>query len=260
MSVSAPEAAPWWRPPPAAPALGGGGVHVWEADLDRPARPLAQLARTLSLEERSRAGTFAFPRDRRRFIAARGMLRFVLAGYLDCEPGAVALRAGVNHKPELASGDQLLRFNHSRSQDRALYAVSRGRRVGVDLEALRPIPEAEQIAQRWFSPREQAALAAVPSEQRAGAFLRGWTGKEAYVKAVGAGLAGGLERVEVELAEPGPLRLRAIDGDPAGAAGWSLRALPGIPGFVAALVVEAPGGSLDGRTAEARGIDLSRAH
>ncbi len=228
-------------------ALGDDDVHVWRADLDRPARPLAQLARGLSADECLRADALVFPRDRRRFIAARGMLRLLLAAYLDCEPGAVALRVGRNGKPELGldSGDPPIRFNYSRSQGGAVYAVTRGRRVGVDLEALRPIPEAEQIAKRWFSAREREALAAMPPQQREGAFLRCWTSKEAYAKAVGDGLSRGLERIEVSLSASEPPALRAIDGDPVEAAGWSLWLPPSTGGYAAALVVEAHGSSPD---------------
>lgn len=235
------------RPAQTGLALGDDDVHVWRAGLDRPAWPLAQLARGLSADERLRADAFVFLRDQWRFIAARGMLRLLLAAYLDCEPGAVALRVGRNGKPELAldSGDPPVRFNYSRSQGGAVYAVTRGRRVGVDLEALRPIPEAEQIAKRWFSAREREALAAMPPEQREGAFLRCWTSKEAYAKAVGDGLSRGLERIEVSLTASEPPTLRAIDGDPVEAAGWSLWLPPPTRGYVAALAVEAHGYLLD---------------
>ena len=235
-----------WEPAPARADMREDEVHVWGADLDRPAWPLAQLARGLSPDELVRADSFVFPRDRRRFIAARGMLRWLLCGYFDCEPRALALRDGRNGKPELAtpSGSPPVQFNYSRSQGGALYAVTRGRQVGVDLEALRPVPDAEQIARRWFSPRERAALTRLPDEQRDKAFLRAWTSKEAYTKAVGVGIASGLDRIEVALALDQPPELRAIDGDPVAAAGWSMPEPPPVPGYAAAVVVEAHSYSL----------------
>ena len=241
--LPATEATRCWEPAPARAALREDEVHLWRADLDRPAWPLAQLARGLSPDELVRADSFVFPRDRRRFVAARGMLRWLLCGYLDCEPRVLALRDGPNGKPELAtpSGSPPVQFNYSRSQGGALYAVTRGRQVGVDLEALRPVPEAEQIAKRWFSPRERAALAAIPDAQRDEAFLRAWTSKEAYAKAVGIGIASGLERIEVALAPSKPPKLRAIDGDPGEAARWSMPEPPPTPCYAAALVLEAPG-------------------
>lgn len=234
------------EPAPARAALREDDVHVWRVDLDHPARPLAQLSRDLSPDELMRADSFVFPRDRRRFIAARGMLRWLLCGYLDREPGTLALRAGPNGKPELTtpSGRPPIRFNYSRSQRSALYALTRGRRIGVDLETLRPIPEAEQITKRWFSPREQAALAAIPAEERERAFLRAWTSKEAYAKAVGIGIANGLELIEVEVAVNEPPALHAIAGVPGEAARWSILQPPPGPGCVATLVVEGHGCSL----------------
>ena len=104
---------------------------------------------------------------------------------------------------------------------------------------LRPVPEAERIAKRWFSPRERAALAVIPDEQRVRAFMRAWTSKEAYAKAVGSGIASGLERIEVALDLDRAAGLRAIDGDPVAAARWSRPELPPTSGYAAALVVEA---------------------
>lgn len=230
----------------AATALHENEVHVYRADLDRPDRLLPHLARSLSPDELQRADAFVFPPDRERFIVARGVLRGLLAGYLDCEPAALSLHDGPYGKPELptSSGQPPLQFNYSRSQHCALYAVTRAGRIGVDLEALRSVPEAEEIARQCFSAREQATLGAVPTEQRNTAFLRAWTRKEAYAKAVGLGLARRLEGIEVTLAINEPPALRAIDGDPVEAARWSLQEPPPTPGYVAALAVETQGHSL----------------
>lgn len=229
-----------WQRAAARPRLGNGEVQVWRADLDRPAWPLPRLAATLAPDERRRAGRFIRARDQRRFVAARGLLRMLLAGYLGTAAETLALRDGRNRKPELGGppAGPPMRFNYSRSQGRAVYGFTRGRRIGVDLEALRPVPEAEGIAQRWFTRREHSELLAVPAARRDEAFLRGWTRKEAYVKAVGDGLAHDVARIDVSLEEANLPALRAVDGDPDAAAGWSLPALPPIDGYLTALVVE----------------------
>jgi 4'-phosphopantetheinyl transferase len=164
----------------------------------------------------------------------------LLSRYLGSEPHFLY---GGGGKPELAatSGGSSFRFNASHSQGLALYAVTRERRVGIDVEALRPLPEAEAIAQLYFSSGENAVLRALPPERRQEAFFLGWTRKEAYLKAVGSGLVQPLECIEVSLAPGEPAILHSIDGDPEVAARWSLQTLSVDFGYVAALAVEGNG-------------------
>jgi 4'-phosphopantetheinyl transferase len=94
-----------------------------------------------------------------------------------------------------------VRFNLAHGGELALIAVSLGCDVGIDVEPLRAVSRFEQIAARYFHPAEAAELLTAPVGQRATAFLRCWTGKEAVLKAVGVGLGFGLERVRVPLSE-----------------------------------------------------------
>ena len=83
-----------------------------------------------------------------------------------------------------------LRFNVSHSSELALIAVSWGRELGVDLERVRPIGEADRIVASFFSPGEQIEFTAIADDVKPQAFLRGWTRKEAILKGLGIGLAG----------------------------------------------------------------------
>ena len=104
-------------------------------------------------------------------------------------------------------GDGTLRFNLAHSHELALYAFTRGREIGVDIEYLRALPDADQIADRFFSARENATLQALPASQRRQAFFNCWTRKEAYIKAIGKGLSQPLDQFEVSLAPGDPARL-----------------------------------------------------
>jgi 4'-phosphopantetheinyl transferase len=234
-----------WQRPPAEVVLSSGDVHVWTADLDQPVHYRRWLARTLSVDERARANRFHFESDRRRFVAGRGLLRVILSRYLATKPDRLAFCYGPHGKPEVAASqgedDTTIRFNYSHSRGLALYAVARGRRIGVDLEILRPIPEADQIAAHFFSPRENAALRALPASQQCEAFFNCWTRKEALVKAVGDGLTRSVEQIDVTLVPGEPAMLNSVDGidsNPHEAARWRLQALFPARGFVAALAVE----------------------
>lgn len=226
----------------APPTLSADEVHLWLAHLDGSEWRPEDLVPTLSADELRRADAFAYAREQRRFVVGRALLRRLLARYLRADPAAVGFAYGPYGKPELASGGGCppLRFNCAHSGPLALYAIAARRRVGIDIEALRPLPEAAAIAQLCFSPRERATLATLPRDTLEPAVLRAWTLKEAYVKATGEGLALAPEQVEVEVAPGAPPALHAVGGDTRLAARWSLRSFAPVNGYIAALAVEAP--------------------
>ena len=232
--------APDWPVPLAHPALRAGEPHVWRASLDLAAPRAAALYATLSADERERAARFHFERDRGRFIAARGFLRELLAGYLDHPPASLRFSYGPRGKPALAAPSANISFNLSHTHGLALFAFARDAALGVDIEHVRAGFATEDIAERFFSPREQSSLRALPAAQRAEGFFNGWTRKEAYIKATGDGLAIPLDSFDVTLA-PGELpRLLAVRATDAPASRWSLYALAPGPDFAAALVVDGP--------------------
>ena len=174
----------------------------------------------LSSPERLRADAFHRRADRERYVAARGLLRELLAAELGLEPKRVPLGVDAQGKPVLDPADGLadLRFNASRSGQRALFAFATGREVGVDVEQVRSL-DLEGVAAGALSERELAAWRALPAAEQAPAFFAAWARKEAYVKGRGSGLAMGLERVEPRPAAPPgapsrarPRRRRAAPG------------------------------------------------
>jgi 4'-phosphopantetheinyl transferase len=204
---------------------------------------LQNLKCTLPSDELSRADRFYFQKDREHFIVARGLLRAILSLYLDTAPDQVRFSYGPRGKPALAitaSQDRLC-FNLSHAGGLALYAVANGREVGIDLECVRPISEAEQIAKRFFSSRENAVLQTLASGMKQEAFFNCWTRKEAFIKATGDGLARPLDQFDVSLKPGGPAKLLNVDGNVREASRWSLRELTPAPGYVAAIAVEGYG-------------------
>jgi 4'-phosphopantetheinyl transferase len=215
-------------------------VHLWLANLDVPIERVRELATILSPDERARAERFYFELHRNRFIVSRGGLRTILGRYLNIKPDRVEFEYSSRGKPKLADscGAEQLRFNVSHSQDLALYGFSCDRAIGVDLEYLRAIDDVQKIAQRFFSTQESAIIDSLPEDERIAAFFRGWTAKEAYLKATGDGLAGSLEAPEVSL-EPGePVRLLALDGDSQAAARWHLHSFIPAVDYIATVAIE----------------------
>lgn len=221
-------------------------VHAWLLRLDLPAVALDALGPFLSDDELRRADRFRGDDLRRRFVAAHGQLRSVLAGYLGTEPAAVRFGQRPMGKPFLEGGGGL-RFNLSHSGERALVAVAWRREVGIDIEEVRAEIDVGGIAARYFAPPEQSALAARPAAERVGAFYRLWTCKEAYGKAVGDGVTAALEGFVVGLppeAEAGRFRPARGRADEGSGRVWSLAELGGLPGYRAAVVVEGVIGSV----------------
>ncbi len=132
----------------------------------------------------------------------------------------------------------------SHSHGVALYAVTRDREVGIDLEFIRRDLEVEQIAERFFSRRETATLRALPTALREYAFFLCWTRKEAYIKARGEGLSLPLDQFDVSLIPGEPAALLSTQPDSDEALRWSLQELTLASGYVAALAVEGRGWSL----------------
>ncbi len=208
-----------------------------------PEARLASFQTTLDSNEQARAQRYRFNQPRRRFIAAHGIGREILGRYLTVPAEGVQFQHNSFGKPELAGlPPDRLQFSFAHSEDLALYAVTVGRPVGVDVERRRPVEDAEQLVQRFFAPTEYAVFKNLPPEQKLLGFFAGWTRKEAYTKALGLGLSLPLNQFEVSLAPDVPAALLADDQHPENVADWSLAELDVAPGYTAALAIRgAPG-------------------
>jgi 4'-phosphopantetheinyl transferase len=223
---------------PDAPELLRGEVHVWQGALDVSAEALERLAATLSSSELDRADRFRRAEHRRRFVAGRGMQRDVLSRYARVAPERLTFATWPAGKPSLEPNPSDVRFNASNAGGLAVVAVTAGLEVGIDIEPLRPVPEALDLARRFFSPAEIEALTATPVRERDAAFLTAWTRKESYIKALGGGLGVGLDSFTVSIGAGEPARLLDDGLGPATADRWSLMTLTCAAGWTGALVVE----------------------
>lgn len=214
-------------------ALGPGELHLWSAALDRG----ADVA-LLTDEERARAERFKMARVRDQYVAARAQLRVVLGRYLDIPPAEVALSYEASGKPILhpRHGADLY-FNVSHSEALAVYAVTSGGRVGVDVECWRFIPDAEGLVGRFFTPRERDLFLGLPEGERQAAFFRAWTRKEAVLKALGLGVQA-LDRCEVTFCPGEAESVLRVGDDSACASRWLLKSWQPTPDYAAAVAVE----------------------
>lgn len=191
-------------------------IHVWRAPLDAMGDRLARLEAVLSRDERERAARFRFPDHRARFVAARGVLRNILAIHLSHAPDRLKFAYSEHGKPfVIEPADTRIEFNLSHSSGVAIYAVSRGLKVGVDIEFIKPEGSWLRIAEQYFSPEEAAELRSLQEGEMRNRFFELWSEKEAVLKAIGVGLRFPLSEKDT--------------------AKWTLARLAPTPGFAAAL-------------------------
>ena len=217
-----------------------GEVHVWLIPLDTPGESEPVAYHMLSADEMARADRFRFERDRKRFTMARAAMRAILARYVGTDPRRVAFDCGEHGKPELVTVPNAseLKFNFSHSSGLALLGVTRRVPLGIDIEAVRGDFAAEEIAHSFFSADEVRRLLELPEGQRTEAFFCCWTMKEAYVKALGQGLAIPLDSFSVAFQLNNPAALLRAETDANGVNRWTFYDIRVHPAYKAALVVE----------------------
>lgn len=236
-----------WQSPQTHPALASDEVHIWLAHLNQLEAKAQSFLETLAPDERDRAGRFHFEKDRVRFILTRGILRKILARYLQSDAALLRFDYNAYGKPSLAGrkgSAPALHFNLSHAHEIALYAFTLQREVGIDIEFIRNDFACEEIAGRFFSEREVEMLRALPVRQQTEGFFNCWTRKEAYVKARGQGLSLPLDRFDVSLAPGEPATLLFVRDGISETQRWGLQELNPAAGYVAAVAVEGSGWQL----------------
>ena len=219
-------------------------VEVWQIPLRVPESTLSQYFTCLSQDEKSRANRFKFIDDKRRYVVARGTLRYLLSAQFDRAPSEIAFCYGKYGKPALDTAANFtaqaatsvqscdFHFNLSHSGELALCALGHQRKVGVDIERLKPIKRLDGMMERCLSATELVQVQSLPVDAQLRAFLQRWTCKEAYLKAIGLGLIQSMQTVEVEIAPP---RLVCVPEDCE--EGWHLSAASVPKNYVGAVVV-----------------------
>ena len=141
----------------------------------------------LSTDEKMRLARLLSPAKQELFLLAHGLLRTSLSRCEDVEPAGWRFKSGESGRPEIAAPKSALRFNLSHTQGLAACVVTDRADVGIDVEKITP-RNYLKLTRRFFSPREQRDLCALPEPEQPARFFELWTLKEAYLKARGLGL------------------------------------------------------------------------
>lgn len=229
-----------WRPADGERLSSPDEVHIWRTSLDLSSFQSEVLLRTLSVDEVERANRYHFEKDKNRFIAARGILRNILRNYVGMNADKIQFEYAPNGKPLLQNnpGSATVSFNLSHSGAFALYAVTLHRRVGIDIEKIRQDVDVPEIARRFFSEAENSSLEQTPKNRLHELFFQYWTRKEAFLKAIGAGISFPMEKVEVSAGNGSSLTAIALPSDDKENTCWDLHDLFPVAGYAAAVAIE----------------------
>lgn len=229
-----------WRQHPKKLILKDNEVHVWCSSLVLNSKILNKLRLTLSADELERANRFHFQRDRHSFIAGRGILRSILADYHQNKPREIEFTYNTRGKPSIVNipGGLGINFNLSHSHGLAVYAITRRRGIGIDIERLRSNLSFEKIAKRFFTTAEFEKLSSLAHEEFMEGFFKLWTQKEAYIKAKGKGLSIPLNQFAATIKRDQTVRIKEIGINSDKECSWSFHTLTPAPGYVGALAVE----------------------
>jgi 4'-phosphopantetheinyl transferase len=167
-----------------------GEIHVWTAYLSS-SWPEEVISDSLVPEELEKARSFRFPKARQDYLVAHYIMRHILSEYVALRANQLHFRLGKFGKPFLVnSGNRFIPyFNLSHSGSLLVVALSRDRRIGIDVEKIRGLEDLAEIARANFTERECAYIMERQGKERESAFFRCWTRKESYIKALGKGLS-----------------------------------------------------------------------
>jgi 4'-phosphopantetheinyl transferase len=219
--------------------LGVNDVHIWYLDLNLYLDKLEEFKAILSQEELTKAFKFKFEKHQNRFIITRANLRLILSKYINIAPENIEFIYSEKGKPSLAQNydDLGIEFNLSHSGELALYAVTKDKRIGIDVEKIRTNCDVESIAKRFFCESEYQFISRLPEGEKQRVFYQVWTRKEAYLKATGEGLGGGLDTIELDL-ESKDTKIISIKGEEKTSNNWYLYELKMPENYLASLAVE----------------------
>ena len=213
-----------WQRPPERVRLSPDYIDVWRIPQNLDQDQLEQYRAILSGDELERCDRFKSEQRRREFIIGRGTLRTLIGQHLALDPSTFEFAYSEHQKPCLSTTvtGPTVAFNLTHSHGLVLIALTLERRIGIDIEYLRPDVDFRKLARRFFSKQESQSLEAYPDAYLPAAFFACWTRKEALLKAIGAGIAFGLRDFSVSV---DPLE-REVElhthWDQAEAARWSI--------------------------------------
>lgn len=214
-------------------------VDLWVVGLAAQDLSIVQLYDLCSEDERRKSGAFHFERNRRDFIAGRGLLRCVLGWYLGSAPQDLVFKYGAFGKPTLEDHPHSLsvEFNVAHCEGWVVYAICRDREVGVDIEQIRQISTSVGFPTTFLAKEERDDIESLGPDASRDAFFNCWTRKEAYLKATGRGLSESLDSFRVSVGADYSVLLSASES--VRISDWKILHVSPVEGYIGAIAIRA---------------------
>ena len=217
-------------------------INLWcaRASTDAPGPLERWCSDWLSGDEAARAGRLRQRTSRNQFVVGRGMCRTLIASRAAVAPSEVQFRLTPHGKPEVAAPcNAIVQFNLAHTDRLVVCALGGQTPIGVDVERLDRATNVG-LADRYFARSEAEWLGSLPVNRQREGFLRVWTLKEAFIKAIGSGLSTPLDAFAFEAIESSAPRLRLLDDRLGDAGQWSFATLHPCNGYVASIALRTP--------------------
>jgi len=219
------------------PTLTRENILVFYFGLPDFIREMGSFYGLLSRDEKEKAQRFFFEKDRSQYVLARGVLRTLLGHYVNILPESVRFSYHAYGKPYLKNYPAI-QFNIAHSEEMVIIALNYEDWIGVDIEYIERKIDVDNVAKRFFNEKEYSRLMSINEIEKRKLFFYQWTAKEAFVKAIGRGLAFDLANVEISLnVKKGP-RIATLQDAGESPENWTLYSLDRIPQYTAVLAVK----------------------
>ncbi len=195
-------------------------VHVWTFKVPDTENIPSAFYALLSAKEKAKAQKFVFEKDKLVSVCARGILRHLLGLYLQQFPTDVSLEYGTYGKPYVPNTS--LKFNVSHAHKMIVFAFVHHHDIGVDVEYIKRDFNVLDIVDNYFSAQEIKAIHRYPKALQTDIFYRGWTRKEAFIKAKATGLSFPLDQFSVSLDSETSAKVYETQWDATEAKDWQL--------------------------------------
>jgi len=166
-------------------------VHVWFCEPPKicDALRLSEFKAVLSAQESERYQRLHHEKDRHSYLVSHALLRYALSKYVEIPASQWQFSVGEHGRPVLRDSIAApgLCFNLTHSDGFSACVITLDKQCGIDAENIRSRHKLNAVARRMFADEELAQLDEKNIQTR---FYDFWTLREAYVKALGTGLAG----------------------------------------------------------------------
>ena len=205
------------------------------AYVDDGAATESDLGGCVTTSELAKAELLTNPAERRHFLTRRCFQRLfvcLVTGW-NASPRELRLEHKLDTQPNCLDFPSL-HLSFSTSGAAAVACASKIYTVGIDVERIRMVENANQLARRFFSQKEADAIAAMSPDEQSHHFLLHWTAKEAGLKAIGQGIVSGLNAFCLQRKPPDTTY--SVIGPSENHAAWILQNFDILPNHIIALI------------------------